>query len=99
MAEVTNWRAVKVPHDYHDGTTHTWEVHGDSYDGSGNKLNILLGSWLTEDTARLIAAAPDMYAALRNSLAVAALAKAEHRDPSESLPSSENVPDVAGEGR
>lgn len=65
MAEITNWRAVKVPHGYKDGTTHTWEVHADGYDIAGSKMNILLGSWLTEPSAHLIAASPDLYAALK----------------------------------
>jgi len=61
LRPLTNWRAEAVPHGYDDGTTYQWEVHADAFDRDGNKLDVLLGSWLTEVTAKLIATAPDMY--------------------------------------
>jgi hypothetical protein len=61
MNEHTPWRAVARPHSYPDGTTHRWAVEYTSEDG----LTVEIGDWLDEESARLIAAAPDMLEVLR----------------------------------
>lgn len=61
-ADITNWRAEKYKTGIDDGST--WRVRADGADIIGTHMNIQLGDWLTEETARLIAASPDLYAAL-----------------------------------
>jgi hypothetical protein len=64
MSKLSNWRAVLVPHKYKDNGSH-WAVRADSKDIEGAPMLIELAHWLTEDSARLIAAAPAMLEALK----------------------------------
>ena len=60
---MTNWRAESRVQDL-DPSGITWIVAADAEDSEGAPMNILLADWLTEDVARLIAAAPDLFEAL-----------------------------------
>ena len=68
------WRAIALPHGYADGTTHRWAVLYRTDDGA----IVELADWLTEDVARLIAAAPELLEALRNM--IIEFGKNEHPD-------------------
>lgn len=59
------WRAVSIPHEYKDGTTHMWAVRYESQTGSV----VEIGDWLTEPVARLVSAAPEMLEALNAVMA------------------------------
>lgn len=59
-----SWQAFKRPHNYNDGTTHTWCVGYTTEDGT----NIQIADWLDGRSAHIIAAALDMAEAIEQAL-------------------------------
>ena len=57
MSDLVNWRAVKEPLGYNDGTTHRWQVEATGYDSEGAEVTVQLADWLTEHVAKRIAQA------------------------------------------
>ncbi len=64
MASLSNWRAERRKHQYPDGVRETWCVVADGRNSFGGDIRVRVADWIDEDTARLVAAAPELLAAL-----------------------------------
>ena len=67
---VSGWRAIALPHDHNDGTTHRWAVRYTKVGGPFDGVTVQIADWLDEESAHLVSAAPEMLEALRELLAI-----------------------------